>query len=654
MSTVAFEPSPPGLVVSPENLLFDYPGADVILRSCDSYEFRVLKIYIFHSSPVLGERVLATDHLQSGTAIPADTAAASPPVVQLSDSGAVLFSLLTYIFPVQPILPSTVEHVIELLSAAQEYKMEATLTHIRNHIAQQHPSFIREENSLNIYSLAQKHGLHQEVLQAAQSTLGLPALTIDNLDEKLELMPGDFLHELWKYHQRFRANLTSDLRDFITSRAHAMLEGSCRTTPAASGVPSWLYQYISSIGRSPHLFDLSRFYVALTGHVQSQVGGCHPCATIPSKNILEFWAALSAVYRDSITKAASDLLLVDGGAHFEAHPNDSLEGGSESSQPRYTDMPDADLILQSSDLVNFRVRRSILATSSPFFGDLFSLPQPSDSEVVDGLPVVRLSEDAEILNSLITMLYPVPPELPDSDDKILTLLAACQKYDMTAVQSSIRVEVSRRGLLSPTGAESFHLFATACRKRLVPEMKAAARLTLGHPMTFEYLGETLRSFEGWALSDLARFRRFCRNGVTSCFKAFSDGGRWPSKVWVGCPTIWRSVHGTPQREDDGGDLPIWLDEIFAAKIFQRLNAFTSPLVTPSSFREEYLKALRIHVNEDDCTFCAKTHTLKGEEFCAEIENKLEQAWDGMSNIHFASSFSAFESTGTRSPSPQSV
>ena len=113
-------------------------------------------------------------------------------------------------------------------------------------------------------------------------------------------------------------------------------------------------------------------------------------------------------------------------------------------------MPDADVIIQSSDSVNFRVRRSILATSSPFYGDLFSLPQPSDHIVVDGFPVVHLPEDAEVLDSLIPWLYHVPPELSNSDDKILSLLAACQKYDMTTIQSSIRAEVSRRGLLLPT------------------------------------------------------------------------------------------------------------------------------------------------------------------------------------------------------------
>jgi hypothetical protein len=136
---------------------------------------------------------------------------------------------------------------MELLSAAQKYMMDTVLTHIRNHIAQQHPPFIREENSLYIYSLAQKHGLRQEVLQAARSTLGLPTLTIDSLDKKLEMMPGAFLHELWKYHQRVRANLTSNLQDFTASCAHAMFKFNTCTPLAAPGVPSWLVTFLLDV-----------------------------------------------------------------------------------------------------------------------------------------------------------------------------------------------------------------------------------------------------------------------------------------------------------------------------------------------------------------------------------------------------------------------
>jgi hypothetical protein len=98
-------------------------------------------------------------------------------------------------------------------------------------------------------------------------------------------------------------------------------------------------------------------------------------------------------------------------------------------------MPDASIILRSSDKANFRVHKSVLAMSSPFFKDLLSLPQPPDDELVDGLHVVTLSEDAGLLNSLISLLYPIPPVIPSSYEKVFALLAAC--YGRLAVVSDV-------------------------------------------------------------------------------------------------------------------------------------------------------------------------------------------------------------------------
>ena len=90
--------------------------------------------------------------------------------------------------------------------------------------------------------------------------------------------------------------------------------------------------------------------------------------------------------------------------------------------PESLDVPDANFIIQSSDNLNFRVHKSVLAMASPFFKDLLSLPQPSDSETVDGLPVVQLSETSELLNSLVSILYPLPTVIPNSYEKVLYLL----------------------------------------------------------------------------------------------------------------------------------------------------------------------------------------------------------------------------------------
>ena len=171
------------------------------------------------------------------------------------------------------------------------------------------------------------------------------------------------------------------------------------------------------------------------------------------------------------------------------------------------DTPYASTIIRSSDQVNFRVHKSVLAISSPFFRDLLSLPQPPDDELVDGLPVITVPEDAELLNCLISLLYPIPLVIPGSYQKVFALLAVCQKYEMESVQFSIRAAVKLGTFPAPVAAEGFSAYAIASSMGLVQEMEDAVHLTLGRPMTFESLGEELRLFKGWALYDLIRNRR---------------------------------------------------------------------------------------------------------------------------------------------------
>ena len=171
-------------------------------------------------------------------------------------------------------------------------------------------------------------------------------------------------------------------------------------------------------------------------------------------------------------------------------------------------MPEATIIVRSSDQVNYRVHKLVLAMSSPFFKDLLSLPQPPDAEIVDGLPMVALPEDAGLLSSLISLLYPaaITPVKPDSYQRCsFALLTVCQKYEMEEVQFNIRVVVKHGRFCAPVKAEGFS-YAIASGFGLVPEAKVAARLTLGQPMTFKSLGEGLRSFKGLALCNLIHYR----------------------------------------------------------------------------------------------------------------------------------------------------
>ena len=301
MSTVTLEVSSSTtatdrhLVISLPGL--DHPDADIVLRSQDSHHIQVPKIYIVHASPVLGELIQkASDSPRNANA------GVSLPVVQLPETGEILHCLLTFIFPVTPRTPSTLEENMELLSVAQKYQMGTALTHIRASVAQQDLLPTRLEPALRVYALAQKYGLRQEALQNARTISKYP-IAIEDFGGKLDIMPGASLYELWKYLERFRAVLASDLVEFRESGAHGTITGLKCTELSSSEIPLWLDEYMESMALTPHLFDFAELYVAMAFHLKddSEWSTCE-CASIPSQTIRQFWEALVSVVDGSFEK----------------------------------------------------------------------------------------------------------------------------------------------------------------------------------------------------------------------------------------------------------------------------------------------------------------------------------------------------------------
>jgi hypothetical protein len=412
----------------PENLLFDYAGgADIILCSQDGHQFRVPKTSIINNSPILGELI------QKALDSPGDAnPEASLQTVQLPESGGILHCLLTFIFPVTPLLPSTHEGVMELLSVAQKYQMGTALTHIRGSM-RQNSLPTRLEPALRIYALAQQYGLRPEALQTARAILLKQPMTIEDFENKLDIIPGASLYELWKYYEKVRDILASGLTKFTKSCACGTIKGLRCAELSSSQIPSWLDRYIESVGKNLTLFDFAELSMALARHIinikiMANELSCK-CATIPSQTIRSFWEALASVVHDSFEKVimckTRELLVMlnlvqAGSALYLVRDQEDPQARINwtPSPPETFDVSDTNLIIRSSDLIDFRVHKSILATTSSFFEDLLSLPQPSDSEIVDGLPVVQLPESSELLNSLISILYPVRTVLPNSYEKV--------------------------------------------------------------------------------------------------------------------------------------------------------------------------------------------------------------------------------------------
>jgi len=273
-----------------EKLRIEDPDADVILCSCDHQEFRVLKLYIIKVSPVLRELIqsASSSHDANTTTLPS---------IQLSDTGVTLSSLLTFVLPIPPVIPSTIEETMTLLSAAQKYQMDLVLSHIRTVVESQDPPFIRPETAFRVYTLAQTYGLRQETLQAARTTLTF-SFTLQDLESELGNTPGVYLHELWKYYQKVRAYLRPDLIPFVV--LNEMLGQYCRY-----GTLTWIGEYINSIVESPALFNITQFHMFLSRHANNWGSQCR-CAYIPNEAIHAFWTTLTNAVQGCMTKVGFD------------------------------------------------------------------------------------------------------------------------------------------------------------------------------------------------------------------------------------------------------------------------------------------------------------------------------------------------------------
>lgn len=129
------------------------------------------------------------------------------------------------------------------------------------------------------------------------------------------------------------------------------------------------------------------------------------------------------------------------------------------------DNESADVILRTSDKVDFRVHKLVLSLASPFFEDMFSIPQPFTSSGVVALispaekaPVIDVAEDSATLDYLLRCVYPVDDPSSDSLDLLDRALAASLKYDINVATTGATTQL--RSLIPQ---HSFQVFTVACR-----------------------------------------------------------------------------------------------------------------------------------------------------------------------------------------------
>ena len=133
---------------------------------------------------------------------------------------------------------------------------------------------------------------------------------------------------------------------------------------------------------------------------------------------------------------------------------------------------DADVIIRAAGTLDFRAHKSILSLVSPFFKDMFTLPQPP-SDTPETLPHVDVQESPKTWENLLRTIYPtVPNPTIETLDDLQSLLFAARVYEMESVIEVHKKAFEKRAFIE---GDPLHLFSIACACGLEDQATYVAR-----------------------------------------------------------------------------------------------------------------------------------------------------------------------------------
>ncbi|KAI0057450.1 hypothetical protein BV25DRAFT_1920157 [Artomyces pyxidatus] len=198
----------------------------------------------------------------------------------------------------------------------------------------------------------------------------------------------------------------------------------------------------------------------------------------------------------------------------------------------------ADIILRSSDNVDFHVHKLLLSMASPVFSDMFSAPRLASSssstgdEMKDGLPIIHVTEDEHTIELMLKFCYPrtccPSPSLNDFDS-ISRAMHVANKYQVDFICDAVVFRLEDD--VTPVDSENVErLYALAWMLRMRRFVLAAARRTLSSPEQIFTDFEELGHIPALALTRLARYQCDCGKAATSSTSDLTwiDSGDLPS------------------------------------------------------------------------------------------------------------------------------
>jgi len=151
----------------------------------------------------------------------------------------------------------------------------------------------------------------------------------------------------------------------------------------------------------------------------------------------------------------------------------------------------ADVILRTSDNIDFFVYKLILSIASPFFKSMFSLPQ--STQCTPPHPVIEVTESGAVIDALLRIVYPNTDQEAEDFEAVIMVLEAAKKYEVGKVENRMKPILRKFAEDNP-----LKVFAAACKLNLEDVTKDAALIWKKKPLsqpTFAFGMSVSQSFD---------------------------------------------------------------------------------------------------------------------------------------------------------------
>lgn len=190
------------------------------------------------------------------------------------------------------------------------------------------------------------------------------------------------------------------------------------------------------------------------------------------------------------------------------NPTMDEERSNKVAPPPFNDAH-ADVILRSSDHVDFQVYRIILTNASQVFRDMFAVPQPTGGRDA-GAPIIEMAEDEASLDVMLRCCYPGLAPTITSTAQAAQILRWTDKFGLYGIAERVGREFEEFGEIESKPVEAFAL-ACQYRWRGVAVRAAKASLKLSADELIEQQADAaLSAITGKEYQVLFQYHRSCR------------------------------------------------------------------------------------------------------------------------------------------------